>query len=456
MFMMTMMRRLSLVAALAVAAAPAAAAQPRLDEELAKAAPKVIAFLQEGKYGSVGVLSFLAHIGDSFERGDLGALNRNVARRLEVALVQNLPDDKILLISGAGDSVADAKNPRATHRTPSGRQLFFRLPEKLFNSAWGDKHVVPDVFLTGDAKIAPDWKSMTVKVQAFDMNHTEKLMDVCDFTAAVDARTLSEAGVSFARSRAAKEDDDDQPLAQAPKYLPPKLLPDASRTEDPDKSYAETAQQSPVKLEVLYNGKVMQPHGGIVETPGPDDKVSLRLKNEGRETCGVVLMVNGRNTIFHEEADALHCYKWILEPGESRVIEGFQKDDDTREAFDVKPVAESARMAVQYGRHAGTITMVVFRAANKDDEALVKADEDRTRDYVAIARGSMTPKGVRPNTLEALKGELAGEAKGDAASRSSRGLIVPGAEASSQVKRVNFSPFPRPVASVSIRYYQPK
>jgi hypothetical protein len=458
--MPVMMRRTTAAAALAVLAAvagPAGAAEAqRLDQALAQAGPEMVRFLQQGSYKVVGVLPLRARIGNGPLRADLGPLHRNLARRLEVALVLALPDDSITLVSGAGDAVAGSKNPRVNHTTPSGRRQFFQIDDKYFQSAWGDQHVRPEVFLTGEATLNSDYRNMEVRVQAFDRQHPEQLREVCHFTAAADARTLTEAGVSFARPRGFEDGD-----APGPKYAPPSLVPKEVRPENPDQAFLVVAEKSPVRLEVLYDGKPVQARAGLLPTPGPDETVTFRLTNEGDQTCGALLKINGRNTIFNEEADDLHCHKWVLKPGQSIEVQGFQKDDDTHEAFKVKPEAESRRLAELYGEYAGTIELVVFREARGSaDEAVVKNEERRSGQDLAIARGSVTPAaGIRPREFRSLKSALADEMKRgeeEARKAKSRGLIVPGEKGKKEIEYVSFSPYPRPVVSLSLRYYEPK
>jgi hypothetical protein len=464
--MNVMIRRLSMVVVLAGAAAPAAAAgMPRLDQAMAEAGPQVVEFLQKGKYQAVGILPFLARVGDGGpKRAALGPIHRNLARRLEVALILALPDDKILLINGAGDAVAQMANQRLNHTKPSGRKMFFapnQLDEKLFHPAWGDKHVLPDVYLYGDAVLTPDWKTLKVVLQAFDKDHCDQPIEVCQFTAATDARTLTEAGVSFARPRGVDENDEDQVVAKGPKYLPPPLVPKEARAEDPEKTFEELAKQSPVRMVILYNGKEVKADAGVLTKPTPDDRVTFRLTNTSKDRYGVVLKINGRNTIFKEESDPLHCFKWILEPNQEIDVKGFQSNDNEHEAFNVKSEEDSRRLAALYGENAGTITMVVFREAdNPGDAVLVKNEEKQSGEDLAIARGSVTPPGgIVPREFESLKSALKEELKKgeeEARKAKSRGLILPGAKGKQEIDHVQFSPFPRPVASLTMRYYKPE
>jgi hypothetical protein len=445
----------ALAATAALAAAPAAS-PPHLDAALAKAAPGLVRYLKDHDYKVVGVLPFLAHVGKGRLRDDFGPLHRTLARRLEVALVLAMNDDSLLLVTDAGDSVINSGNMRASHRTPSGRRELFRIKEKCFHPAWGDKQARPDVYLTGEAELSPDFRTITVTVRAFDAKNSQKdpVPVGNPIVASAEPRTLTEAGVSYASRGAPDPDEKDNAVAQGPSpYLPPALTAkDGKPEEDSEKSFADLDKESPVRLEVRYNNKVQPVRRGIVPTPEEGDSVTFRLKNEGSETYGVVLKVNGQNVLFREEKDPYNCLKLILQPNQEVTVRGFQRTDAKAEDFDVKPPEESRSLAAQYGPRAGFIDMVVFRAATAKDEATIKAAAKRQNDYVAIARGVVLPKGTHPPAdLLALQGQL--QAK---AGQTSRGMIVPGAEVDSEVKEVVFEPFPKPVVSLTIRYYEPK
>jgi hypothetical protein len=357
----------------------------------------------------------------------------------------------MILISRASDAVAKTGNTRLSHLTPRGRKEFFAPHMDIFRGAWGgDDPVQPDAFLTGEAVLAPNLRTVQIKVQAFDRKNVADLKTVCEFEAAMDDRTLTEAGVSFARARGVQDDEEPKSLAQADKYPPPD-----EETPDDSKRFDDVVKNVPVQLKVLYNGEEVPVRAGAVREPTENDKVTFVLKNKGTETFGVVLKVDGRNTLYpSEEGPPLDCYKWILKPEAEVLIDGFQISETENKKFEVKSPEESKRDEVRYGEHAGTFTLVVFRAQRQSDDAVVKAEESRPQANKVISRGAAVP-GVRPAELKSLKGELENDARSAAAKRGSRGMIGAGEKGSSNIVNVPFKPYPREVASVTIRYYQP-
>src|SRR5262249_9138327 len=138
----------------------------------------------------------------------------------------------------------------------------------------------------------------------------------------------------------------------------------------------------PVDLKVLYNGVEVPIRDGAVRAPKNNEEVSFVLVNRGDERYGVILKVNGENTLYREEGDPYQCHKWILGPGQELPVYGFQKQkvgsalgQDKAEKFRVLTREESEKDAVYYGPHAGTFTLVVFRELKGDKEVVTAASE---------------------------------------------------------------------------------
>jgi hypothetical protein len=441
--------------ALAVLLSCGSARAATLDEELKAQASKIVEHLKEQKVEAVGVLKFLVSVGKGKLSDNVGPLNRGLANRLEVALVLALPDDSLRIITRASDAVVESGNRRATHRTARGRREFFppRINAKFYKPAWGSGPIRPDAFLTGEARVSADLKTVAVKVQYFDKKDPAKLIDVCSFTAEADFPILGAAGVSYARTRGVVERDDDERFSGPAAPVPP---PDAFLEEKPAdrKEYLTAVENVPVKLQILYNGKRAKLEGDRLAEPGEGTRVTFRLSNESKngKTYGVVLKVNGRNSIFYEKESPRFCHKWILEPGKTITVKGFQRlDEDRDDEFQVLSPELSEGYAVNYGDDAGKIQLVVFRQKTAADETVIKKDEAKA-EVKPISRGTLTFEGPPPSSFEALKGRLM-EAKDPKAT--SRGLIVGGKVGKSKIERVLFNPFPEPVLSRTIRYYDP-
>jgi hypothetical protein len=164
-----------------------------------------------------------------------------------------------------------------------------------------------------------------------------------------------------------------------------------------------------------------------------------------KERLGVVLKVNGENTLFRQRREDLLCTKWILEPGTGDVsIAGFQqKDRETALPFTVRTPEESKEGEVNYDEDkVGTITLVVYRE-KKAGGGKGEGDDDT---LLFSTRGEPKP-GAK--TVDALRQRLAGTRV--------RGLIEAGGTAiASKVTPVTFVPDPEPWMAATVVYYSRK
>jgi hypothetical protein len=211
---------------------------------------------------------------------------------------------------------------------------------------------------------------------------------------------------------------------------------------------------APVALEIRYDGKpialeIRQGQAQVRE-PAADQQVTfvLRKVDATPDRYGVVLLVNGVNTLFKEQTAPSEASKWVLGPEHREtVVGGYQTGEKTAETFRVLSSAESAANAVRYGPGAGTITLVVFR--EKKGGAGAPPLDDLGEDLAALARGALPPEA--PKTLPALKFRL----REGAGASMSRGLIVEGATTGAATRSVEFQTEATPVMSATIAYYRP-
>jgi hypothetical protein len=452
-----------LTLALSANAARAADDLPALDQALRDNAPKIVKKLRERNCKNVGVLKFMVRTGDGPARDNVGPLNTSLADRLEVALVLALDDDSLGIIAHAGKGVVDSNNQRATHLTEAGRKELFEINKKYFHIPWKvGEGVKPDAFLTGEARLSPDRRSMRIAVQLFVIGDPETVCTICEFSAATDLRTLTETGITF--STRGFGDDPAKLVAKATEGAP-------QSTDNHDDLLKKAAHaladldKSPIKLEILYDKQPqrveMSPvdsdktYNVLLRVPTPKDrhKVSFRLSPTDRDTYGVVLKINGQNSIERQQQDALDCRKWILQAGDAPItVRGYQLNDTDMDEFKVQSKFESELNSVYYGENAGTINLVVYRAGKAED-AIVKNDDP----VATISRGMLSLHGEPMATdRKRFQEQLRKETGTDAREARSRGLVTgSGNIGNSPVKRVDFHPDPIPVLSVTIRYFDP-
>ena len=462
---------LAVVSTIVLLTAPARAEEPKKVESLNVAlkenAPKLLEEVRKRGYKNVAVLKFLVADSEGTPRADVGTLGRSLSDRLEVALTISLPDDdKFGIIAGASDGVVASDNKRVDHNTEEGRKALFSIGAKYFHLAWKPtEEIKPEAFLTGVARFSKDHRTISVEVQLVER---KALTTICKFTATSDARTLTDAGLSYATARGAKFEE---ALVKVDNTAP-SSDDNAEKLRDKVKAAVAEWDAAPVQLEILYDG-VPQKVGAetgeayssatVLRVPAPVNdkvmKVTFRLTSRTDERVGVVLRLNGRNTIFEQRGDPVSNYKWILEKkGQSITIKGFQKNNDEDQPFKVLSAAESQAAALNYGESAGLIDLIVFRGVPKPESAVVEGKNDPTLVALGI-RGAMKLTGQpEASSLKTFKEQLERETVKEAADIGREGGIVTKGETSDKnpIKTVEFFPSPYPVSSSTIRYYSPK
>jgi hypothetical protein len=424
--------------------APAARAESNsIDGALLKRAPEIIKFLRDKGYTNVGVLKFLVQKGNEPTTDNIGPLNLAMARRLEVALVLCNPDDKMGIIRNASAAVVDSKR-KASHLSADGIKELFNVPYAL---AWGtdDEPIKADAFVTGVVQLSPDLATTTVRVQAFGKDHPEPT-EVCRFEVPTDARTLTESGRSY-RLRGTSPAKNDEPADVAQQT-------EAGKTKHP-------LDGPDVQWDIYYDNVkvpvVVKSGKATVKGPQAGQAVRFEVHNKGKKRCGVVLRVNGENTLYREKLPSYMCQMWILDPGESADVRGFQSDENTAAGFKVLSPEESEKEEVNYGEHAGTFSMEVFHA--RSTATPVVTEDPRVKAVEAgvlpadkpIKLQSLQQKVVEPfnKTQKVSKGlrQTSGANKD--------GIVVGGQAVQSLTERVPFECGPTPVLSATVRYYTP-
>ncbi len=391
-----------------------ASGEDDFSRQLYRVTPEIMDKLRSRGCKHVGVLKF--HVCKSPSKtpsDDVGTLNMFAAQRLEIALALHNPhvaDEQIGIVQNA--SAVAATIPGASHVTAAGRAKLFTGGYQL---AWGAKQdITPDAFLTGLILVDESLTKMSVGVFAFDRQNPE-LRSLVQFDVQMTPGLLDELGESFLLRGAfdGGQTQINKPVTKA--EIKKETVKAAQDVKAKKASFPLVDKSAPVALEVLYDGRpqaldlnhsqgeafLAEPH------EGQDVTFVLSRTPAAKGRLGVMLKVNGENTLFREKLAAEHCMKWILEPdGKPIKIIGYQLTDDRTERFHVLSSAESKAHEVNYGAEVGIISLVVFREQTNDIpldlpplEELEKAD-----DLLALMRGVLPEK--TPNNLAALQAQL--------------------------------------------------
>lgn len=450
-------------AAIALLMAIGHAAEPEtIDEAFQQRAGAILEFARAKDARNIGVLKFQVRIGDEPATGSAGELNLNLARRLTVALILALPDEKMGVIGNANEILAAMSTANTT--SIEGRKSCF--DGRGFTRAWNDRvTVTPDLFITGEAVLSKDRKTTTIKLVAFGEDGKEDT-SIRGFTVPTSARTLIDTNHRYILT---KKDHPD--LFDGSKGFKEKTFREASQTES-NKQVMERPnggptfeRDLPVRVTVYYGDKPQSAVNGAIPEPKSDDKIWFKVENLSEDRYGVVLKINGVNTIFDERLPDAECHKWIVEPRKTIEIRGFQRAMKGSNDIVVLNSKQSLEAAAGFGPEAGTFRVTLFRDGSADSAVQKKPGENseptqtpkvdiKQQDAVAIARGVVLVKNIAPRTLAILQKNLRTQALAEAGGR---GIAVPDVDLKDrEVVKVPFSPNPPlPIVSYPIQYYKP-
>lgn len=426
-----------------------------IHQQLQKQVPAVLEYLAGKDVKTVGVLKFrVAKPGEKLTDG-AGPANSLIADRLEVGLIlaNSFDESKQLKIIKDASSQVE-KIEGATHLTAAGREAIFGPRYKL---AWGGESVTADAFLTGIIQVHEDSKTASVGLLCL-LKNEEKLERACDvFEADLDASTLSELGESFLLRGAFDGGTSQLTFEDRQEERQQLVIQQAKQVKTQAATFPLNDSAAPLKMEVLFDGRpvTIETRQGRAFIPEPvtgqNVEVKLACNGDSPQRLGVVLKVNGENTLYRQTNRDIDCAKWILSTqNPSVLVRGYQSSDrTTAEKFKVLSRSDSAKKAIDYGRNVGQIQLTVFQELTgpKPKPKLVDGDEE---DLIAMFRGIQPEE--TPVNLSVLKGRLRSAGRDD---QQTRGLIVQGEKTDNAVQVVTFNPDPTPVMSVTITYYKP-
>ena len=106
---------------------------------------------------------------------------------------------------------------------------------------------------------------------------------------------------------------------------------------------------------------------------------SLRLHNPTGQRIAVALSVDGRNVIDAKRTTAGHASKWVLSPGETAEIPGWQVSGETSRRFFFTDLSRSYAKWLGDTSNTGVIEAVFFRERERPPE-ITRGDSRRMRE----------------------------------------------------------------------------
>ncbi|QDU76775.1 hypothetical protein Pan97_38320 [Bremerella volcania] len=428
-----------------------------LEKQLLKQGPLIMEQLKLRGYKNVGVLKFRVKKGNEDSSDAVGTLNLRLTKKLELALVVANDARNPMGLVGDASKVA-AQIPGASHLSTEGRKKLFSREYPL---AWGEEEVVPDAFLTGVALISSDLRTITVGILGFDQT-SDSLFPVAKFQATPDLEDLLDSGESFT----VRGVFDDGSLAMTQEERKDKATEEALTTsltvkqETEDKSepfeskvHPLNSSDAPVELEIRYDNQVQdiefRDGAAFVAEPQEGQTVMLVIRRKSNNNrLGLVLKVNGENTLGRETVADAQAKTWVLEP--DRKEWGFQgyydSANNTMERFKVLSQAESKAKEIDYGEFVGSISVSIFPEQKVKPKVSTELLTDEGEDFQILTQGDFPSE--KPSNLGALKQQLAQNV--------TRGLISNGETEGQTLGTTKFVKDSIPIMTATVKYYSPQ
>lgn len=460
-----------LLAATTLAFAPATRADNIDMKLLHEEGDKIMEYLQKHNYKTVGVLPFRVEKSKQPPSYNVGPMNTNIATRLENMIIAK--NDSKKPIDVLHDIVHGAGSRSISMKTAAGRRS---LLDNKYDLAWGNSKQKPDVLLTGDVKLSPDNRKVTVIIKAFNKPEAEPAI-VHQFATNSDRAILTDCAQSFSLSRSLLKKREVEPEVLDQAAADSATAGDNNQTQPDGGSTPGSgggATGSDVKFSVMYDGspatierdpaspgerKVTLRRsarsggvGSVTPSPIEGQKVSLVLENtSSTETYAVVLTVNGKNTLFEQEDDPAKCTKWVLGPSTKYELKGFYYGEtgENMKPFRVLSDVETkaAEDQAQGDERLGLFSITVFKQGTTGSMQISRKVSLRTPASRSVQAKPKTAAEAKSRIITATKQGVTGK---------NRNLL--GTEEKQQgggtLEKVSFDN-PIQIDSYSVRYHTP-
>ena len=230
---------------------------------------------------------------------------------------------------------------------------------------------------------------------------------------------------------------------------------------------AAALDRGPVSLEILVDGRPLAEYparGRVYVEAQRGREYALRLANHSGRRVAVALSVDGLDTIDARTTGAREAAKWILDPYQTVVLEGWQTSDSAARRFYFTGESGSYGAWLGKTRNLGVVAAVVYFERLPRPVPLVQAAPRAPGKGAPAPQEEAAPAAAPPSGAPApgaaADAAAAGAARNEARSKSLAGAATRdelaatgiGREVAHPVESVAFDAEPRPAARLELRY----
>ncbi len=224
------------------------------------------------------------------------------------------------------------------------------------------------------------------------------------------------------------------------------------------------AERGRFELSVVVDGVVMAEYPFRDRTYIEAERgrsFSLRLHNPSPERVAVALSVDGLNVVDAKRTTATDATKWILVPGQTVDIPGWQISGQAARRFFFTDTARSYAKWIGDARNVGVIEAVFYREKARPIQAQpvplvppVPPERRMSRDSAAGAPEGQIEGGVPENRIAGERGSAPSSPQAGAKGRESDRFAATGIgePTSFPIQWVSFDEDPVPAARIALRY----
>ncbi len=221
---------------------------------------------------------------------------------------------------------------------------------------------------------------------------------------------------------------------------------------------AHALEQSPISMEILVGGIPLAEYAArnttyVEAIEGREYTIRLQNRTSGR--VAVALSVDGMNTIDAKTTSASGASKWILQPYQTLLLDGWQTGPDTARRFFFTTEEKSYGAWMGKTQNLGIVSAAAFRERYREPISIHRSlgKDERRRE----------PSGDAPRPAESPSRSDGAERESKTAPLGGRATLQPppsedlaatgiGQKFDHRVRRVRFEAEPSPAAVIEIRY----